>query len=465
MRRLDAIATLSRTLQRHLLGRNGGAKRSPGYSYGHVVELMQRQHPSFSPSSPFLRWLPGCCIVLLLLSFNRVQGQTSDLFMPVDRNGRVEVPFSYENNFIIVDVVFNRIFPLRFIIDTGAEHTILTTRQITDMLAIDYQRRFTIMGADLKTELYAYLVRGINLKLDDLSFLNRSILVLEEDYFRFDQFAGINVHGIIGADILRRFVVEINYRKETVTFIDPRYFTPNLRHYREVAVDFNRGKPYLFTSTLLTNQQKIDTKLLMDTGAALSLLLYTDTDTLLHLPEHIVPSPLGLGLGGTLDGYLGRIPSFQLNESFEFRELVTNFQQLSPEADSSYLNARNGIIGNRMLDRFTVVIDYIREKVYLRQVEDLDEDMDYDKSGIFLRAFGSNLNKFEVFHVIPDSPADRAGIKKGDRLVRINWWPVSLFNMEGITHKLRKDAGKTIRLVIQRDGEKLRFVFDLEELL
>ena len=407
----------------------------------------------------------GYLTVIMLLFFGQAKSQRSDLFMPADRQGRVEVPFTYENNFIVIDVIFNQIFPLRFILDTGAEHTILTNRAITDMLAIDYQRRFTILGADLKTELYAYLVRGIDLKVNDLRFLNRSLLVLEEDYFRFDQFAGINIHGIIGADILRRFVVEINYRKETVTFIDPSRFKPDLRHYQEVEVDFQRGKPYLFTSTTLANQQQVDTKLLMDTGASLSLLLYTNTDSLLHLPERIIPSPLGLGLGGTLDGYLGRVPSFQLNEPFEFKDLVTNFQQILLVADTSYLNDRNGIIGNRLLDRFIVVIDYIRENVYFQQIGDLDEQMDYDKSGLFLRAFGASLNKFEVFYVIPDSPADRAGIQEGDRLVRINWWPTNFFDMEGITRKLSKDAGKTIRLIIRRDGEKMRFVFDLEELL
>lgn len=402
---------------------------------------------------------------ILILCYGPVGGQTSDLFMPTDRQGRVEVPFTYENNFIVVEIIFNQIFPLRFILDTGAEHTILTNREITDMLAIDYQRRFTIMGADLKTELYAYLVRGINLKMDDLSFLNRSILVLEQDYFRFDQFAGINVHGIIGADILRRFVIEINYRKETVTFIDPARFRPERRDYREIDADFDRGKPYLFTSALLANQQQVDTKLLMDTGASLSLLLYTNTDSLLRLPEQIIPSPLGLGLGGTLDGYLGRIPSFQLHTAFEFEDLVTNFQQLLSAADSSYLNDRNGIIGNRLLDHFTLTIDYIREKVYLKQVKDFDEEMGYDKSGLFLRAFGANLNKFEVFYIVPGSPADRAGLQVGDQLVRINWWPTTFFNMQGIRRKLSKKPGKTIRLVVERSGEKMRFVFDLEDLL
>lgn len=407
---------------------------------------------------------------VLLLSFllvgNVTQAQYADLSFPASTRGKVEIPFEYENNFIVINVLFNHIFPLRFILDTGAEHTILTNREITDMLQVDYQRRFTIMGADMTTELYAYLVRGIDLEMDDLSLLNRSILVLEDDYFRFDRFSGINVHGIIGADMIRRFIVEINYRKKTVTLYDPQYFQEKLKGFYPVPAEFHRGKPYLFTQTLLPNQQRLDTKLLLDTGAGLSLLLYTNTDTLLTIPENAIPSPLGAGLGGTLNGYLGRIQNFELNPSnLKFRELITHFQALQPRADSSYLNQRNGIVGNRLLNHFTLVIDYINEKVYFKPVRELNEEYDFDRSGLVLSAFGGSLNKFEVFYVIPGSPAHQAGLQKGDKMMRINWLPSSFFNMEGILRKLSKKEGKRIILVIKRENEKMRFTFQLEDLL
>jgi len=420
----------------------------------------QPDNPNMKHRLLLLLWL---CTMCLHTSFAQ---RGTDLYIPTAKQGKVEIPFEYENNFIVIKVLFNRIFPLRFILDTGAEHTILTNREITDMLSVNYQRRFTILGADMQTELYAYLVRGIRMEIEEMDFLNRSILVLEEDYFRFDQFAGINVHGIIGADMIRRFVVEINYRRKTVTFHDPSRFNERrVSDFVSLPADFHRGKPYIQANTRLANNQEIKTKLLMDTGASISLLLYTDTDSLLRLPEKVIPGALGMGLGGSLDGYIGRVDQFSLDERIEFRELITNFQELHPNADSSYLNNRNGIIGNRLLNRFTVIVDYIKGRVYLRQVEDLQEDVEFDKSGLVMRAFGASLNNFEVFYVIPGSPADQAGLRKGDELVRINWLPAFLFNMEGIISKLSKREGKKIRLVIKRNGEKMRFTFLLRDLL
>ena len=43
---------------------------------------------------------------------------------------KVEIPFERQGNFIIVKVTFEGLFPLRFILDTGAEHTILTKKEL-----------------------------------------------------------------------------------------------------------------------------------------------------------------------------------------------------------------------------------------------------------------------------------------------------------------------------------------------
>ncbi|NRB61532.1 MAG: aspartyl protease family protein [Saprospiraceae bacterium] len=431
----------------------------------HRLNSFRKKEPTFKKNTN-IRGIRICILFILFFSLNVLHGQYTDIKFPLAAKGKVEIPFEYENNFIVLNIVFNRIFPLRFILDTGAEHTILTNREITDMLNVNYQKRFTILGADMKTELYAYLVRGINLKMDRLTLHNRSILVLEDDYFRFDQFSGINVHGIIGADLIRRFILEINYRKRTVTFYDPQLFERDLSLYQTLATEFHRGKPYLFTQTLLPNQQTIETKMLMDTGAGLSLLLYTNTDSLLRLPEKVIPSPLGFGLGGTLNGYLGRVQNFDLlPPTLILDEPITHFQALSDRADSVYLNNRNGIIGNKLLEHFSIILDYIDENIYVRPIQDLSKDYDFDRSGLVLSAFGANLNKFTVFYVIPDSPADKVGLQKGDRITSINGLPSNFFNMEGMMRKFSKKEGKKIKVKVRRGDEKLKLNFTLRNLL
>lgn len=392
-----------------------------------------------------------------------LSAQNSDLILR--KNARkAEVPFDYENGFIVVKVIFNNVFPLKFIIDTGAEHTILTKREITDLLQIDYQRRFVIMGSDLKTELGAYLVRGIVLTMGNMYLSDRSILVLEEDYFKFDEFAGLDVHGIIGADLLRRFVMEIDYHKKTITFFDPSKFSLPKGKFQELNTEFHRNKPYLFTETELPRDTSARLKYLMDTGASVALMMYTVTDTLLQLPENFIRSNIGMGLGGYIEGFVGRTPAIQIGET-TLREVVTNYQDYLPTMDSSYFNKRNGLVGNQVLSRYTIIVDYIKGKVYVHPTSQVSKRFRYDRSGLALVASGPLLEDITVFAVTPETPAMEAGLLKGDIIRTINGIPTAIMSLQGAINRLKKRPGKKMRLVIERNGEKMKVKFQLRDLI
>ena len=378
---------------------------------------------------------------------------------------QIDIPFEYQNNFIVVKVLFNDIFPLRFIFDTGAEYTILSKREITDLLSIDYQKRFTLQGADMRTELYAYLARGINLTIGNLRNVNRSILVLEEDYFRFEEFSGIQIHGILGADMFRRFVVKINYKKRIISLLNAEDFRPPRGGGTfEMPVELYRSKPYITTQTTLKGDTTIATKLLLDTGASLALLLYTDTHPNLHLPEKTIPSNIGMGLGGFLQGYLGRVSQLKIND-ISFDQVVTNFQELPSMIDSSVTNGRNGIIGNQLLRRFIITLDYTHERLFFSPDAGFKNKYNYDRSGLIIIAAGPNLTKFTIYDVVPNSPAAKVGIRRGDDLKTINGIPTSFFSLEEVIAKFQRKEGKKVRIAIERNNVKLKKEIVLEQLI
>lgn len=408
------------------------------------------------------KWLSISFCLLLLMPVTKAQ--LYDLVLPKGVS-HVDIPFDYENDFIILNVLFNGTLPLRFIFDTGAEHTILTKKAVTDLFQIQYDRKFTIYGSDLSTVLYAYLARGITLKIDNLIATNRNILVLEEDYFRFQEFAGINVQGILGSDLFRRFVVKINFKRQIVTFIDPMTFEPPERGYEAIDIDLERHKPYIQTQIAVNaGGDRHPARLLIDTGGSLSLLLYTNTDINIELPPKVIRTNIGMGLGGFLQGALGRIEEIEFGP-FSFNEVVTNFQELEVDMDSLKIADRHGILGNHILKRFTVYIDYIRGKMYLKPTRRYKAKFKYDRSGLSLSASGPALNEFTIFNVVEGSPADEAGIETGDQIRRINGWPTAFFSLGDISRKLRKRKGKIIRMVVEREDEILKFEFRLRDLI
>ncbi|MEL6638660.1 MAG: PDZ domain-containing protein, partial [Bacteroidota bacterium] len=318
---------------------------------------------------------------------------------------------------------------------------------------------------DMTTELVAYLSRGVELELNGLLATSQDLLVLEDDYFRLDEFTGVPIQGILGANFFRHLIFEINYRRQTITFYFPQYFDPtDLRGFTTLDIDVVRGKPYLKCELEVRTDEAMQAKLLLDTGASLGLLLHTDSSGLLRMPENIIPGAIGSGLGGQLNGYLGRIERIQLDDFF-FSGLVVNFQQMEEALDTSFLNNRNGILGNMLLHRFILVFDYFREKVYLRPQRRYNKGFRYDRSGLTLIASGVGLNNFLISNILPHSPAAEAGLEVGDQIIGINGLNRRFYDLNHLNKVLQKRVGKRIRLKVIRNEQKKTFQFQLRDLI
>lgn len=399
------------------------------------------------------------CLLFLFVGF--VSAQDSYTLSSVSK---VEIPFKYENNLIIVSTIFQGVVPLRFIFDTGAEHTIISKKEITDLLQIPYRREFKLIGSDMSSEISAFLISGVQLQISDLLLPNRSMLVLGEDHLNLEQVAGIQIHGILGSDVFKRYVVRIDYQRKVITLYNYDKFKLPKKNFEEIEIEIHKNKPYLKETLWLSPTDSLPIKLLIDTGAALSLLLHTDTSPLLTVPENARLGKLAFGLGGFIEGYLGRIQQLGLGR-FQLNEVLTNFQDLHEELDTTFLNNRNGIIGNQALNRFEVIIHYSEQKLYLRPNKKYKKAFEFDKSGLIIIATSPTLDKFTIHDILKNSPAEEVGLQKGDVVKSLNHIPTSLLGLREINRTLKKKEGKPIRLVVKRDKKRMVFRFKLRKLV
>ncbi len=378
------------------------------------------------------------------------------------KNKMVKVPFSYENGFIVIDVLFENILSLRFIIDTGAEYSILTEKEISDFLKIPHDREYNLLGADLQTEIKGFLIRQIDLDIHGIQLKSRDMLVTYEDYFKINYFTGSPIHGIIGADILSRFNLSLDFQKKVLTFSDPDHFTPPAG-YDAIPASFIRNKPYItLNSQIHEKTPPVPLKYLLDTGAALGIMLLTDSHPAIQLPTQTAQGVLGIGLGGFIMGAKGRIRSIKIGPH-ELLNITGNFQDLSNYPDTSLLHGRKGLIGNLFLDRFDIILDYRRSVLYLRPNRNFENPFPVDRSGLFLLASGRDLKKVVVQESIPGSPAHLADVRPGDIIRRYNGWPTSLLGLKGLNKRMRKDSGKKIRLTLRRGRTTVHRRFILKD--
>jgi len=392
-----------------------------------------------------------------------IQGMAQPFGIGITGNRKVAtIPFEKHSNLIVVPIWLNQGEVLNFLVDTGARYTILTRRHYISTARITMDKQVRLLGSDMSIEMIAYLVPQISMRISNVNFRNQTILVLKEDYLHLENLLGIPIHGIIGSDLFKRFIVKIDYRNSLITLYEREAFKlpPD---FQGLDIEVDEYKPYVYALTRI-GEDTIQPKLLLDTGASVSLLLHPDASEEIVLPENVVTGSLAFGLGGEVEGLMGRVEQLQL-PPFEFRNLVTHFQDMTNAVDSTYLDDREGIIGGDILNRFTVIFDYFQGKMYLKPNRRYNRAFGYDRSGMSFLASGSTLKDFIVRRVLSDSPASAAGVQVEDRLLRINGMGRRNLSLQQITRILQGKPNKRIRLVLLRDGEKIKVEFRLRDLV
>ncbi len=404
-----------------------------------------------------LSFLLCCC---LLLGQNRLVAQ--EIVNLPKNHKNVLIPFEYVNNFIIVKIRLEGLMTLNFVLDTGAEQTIITKRQVTDLLKINYNKKYTFYGADMSRELHAYLARFVNFNIGELYFTNQPIFVLEEDYLQLENFVGIDIHGILSFSHFYKLLVQLNYKTKTLKLYERKHLDQLVQSYQQLPIRVKDNRPYLHTDIVLQNKDTAQVQLLIDSGSSLGLVLHNYTHPKIKLPEHHVKGKIGVGMGGKVEGYLGRIHRLNI-KPYQLYNLLTQFQVVPHTADTASLDGRHGFIGNLILDRFTMVFDFVGKHVYLKPLKKLDLSFPVDLSGLVLYATGRNLRQYVVETVISTSPAEEVGIQKDDLLLKINGLPTKLFSLNTISKKMTKARKKPLKLMLKRNGQKIKRLLYLRE--
>jgi predicted aspartyl protease len=376
-----------------------------------------------------------------------------------------KLKFRFVQGFLIVEVKYANIFPLKFIFDTGAQNTIIFDRLTADLGNLQYGKQIFIMGSDLSDRISARVGRNAIIGLENMPNVKKDVIVLDNDLLQIQEIIGESVHGILGADFLKGLVVNIDFKQSVITFHNSSKFKYNkLRDYTKITSKFIEGKPYVDGAVSIDGTDSIPIKLLIDTGASISLMLHSNTHPSLILPEKSVRGNLGKGLGGEVSGFVGKINKLTIDK-FHFDTPISFFQEYNRiKIDSSLAIIRNGIIGNFILDRFSIYIDYVKSEFYLKPIKKYNRAFKYDKSGLSIFAHGVNLKEFIINDVIEGSPAFEAGIKPKDIITHVGFYSNESMTLEILTNRLSGKTGKKISMKIKRGDKTLKFKFKLRPL-
>jgi hypothetical protein len=198
----------------------------------------------------------------------------------------------------------------------------------------------------------------------------------------------------------------------------------------------------------IRDAKPVNSRFLYDMGAGLCMMLTKDLvhdSAFLHKKRKLFAKEAE-GLGGKVDMDLTIIKEVKLGP-YRFRNVpILVFDDVYNVTSYPYLG---GLIGNEILRRFNVILNYDKKDIYLVPNKHINEPFDYSYPGMELYYIDGQI---VIGDVAKNSPADKAGFKEGDIVLAIN----KNFTQNLNQYKIMLQSPNTIVRIIVKRGEELK---------
>lgn len=368
-----------------------------------------------------------------------------------------ETEFELYGDHIFVSVSVDDSEPVDFILDTGDGLAVLDLDVAKKLnLKTDHQSsktsaQGTISGALIehnKVEINDVKLEEIELYTTDLSHLERTI--------------GRNIDGIIGYDLLKNYVVKVDYSDMKIKLYAQQGYK-NEGYVEGFKFKLVNYIPTIEASVTLNNGETYTDAFFLNTGAGTTLDFNTPFaskhDVIAKTGEHYSYPVAGLGDEETMH-YEGRIQSLSIG-SFDIEQLPIGISQAQHGIQHNKKTA--GIIGNGVLKHFNITYDYSSEMVYLEPNANFDKPYPVNASGMNLQ-YGKGMTAVMIHRVFEGSPAEMAGIQVDAELLSINGKSVTEMKLPEMREMLM-DSGKSVKLKIKQEGKESEVTLDLKPLI
>lgn len=373
----------------------------------------------------------------------------------------VKVPFELINNLIIIPIYINNSEELHFIFDTGVKTPILAELFVNDSLSFTYSRVQTLQGLGEGRTIEAYPSFGNTIRIEGMIGKNQDIYFLGDNDLDLSSRLGTRVNGMIGYDLLKDFVVEVNYQYHYLVFHDPGNYKFRIdKRSFSLPLQIIDSKPYLNTTIELSENQRLDAHLLLDIGGGFALWLSEESDSMITMPEKKIRTYLGYGLNGEISGYVGTIHSVHIGPN-EFVNPIVAFPDSGAVINIVRKENRNGSIGAEIMRRYNLIIDYPNKRIILKPNNNFHDEFSFNRSGIEVIAPIPGAKVYFVSRVEPGSNAEKAGVKVDDQILSINLKLAAECSISDINTYFHGKSGKKLKMRLMRDGKTIKVEFPL----
>jgi hypothetical protein len=372
-------------------------------------------------------------------------------FSIVGGGTQTSVPFDLVDNHVYLSLLLNGRGPYRFILDTGGLN--LVDPAVAREIGATGHGSIQGGGVGSATESLAF-AHVDSMQIGTAKIANQ-LFAVGPTRAGFGMAGGQPVDGLIGFEVLSRFVTTFDYAGNTVIFTIPGAATSPAG---ANAVPFVlNGRQPQFACTI----DSVAGQCTLDTGARDSITIMAP-----FIAQHpqIVPAKLsavgvgGFGLGGAAIGRLGRISTLGFG-NFILANTVAGFSAQNKGFFAAPFVAAN--VGGGVWKRFTMTLDYGKQTMALKPNDAFMTPDDYERAGLFL----INRNgAITIIDVRAQTAAAQAGFLKGDVIDSIDGKPAAGMSLQSIRKLFFQPAGTQIKIGVTRhDGSHAMLTLTLAD--
>ena len=362
------------------------------------------------------------------------------------------LPMAIHNNHVFVGVEVDG-HPLRFMLDTGGVNLVATAAArrigLASLGAIEAR------GPGDKSVASGF-ARAERIVIGGAVVLVRQLLRVL-DMPGFDDVEGVQVDGVLGVELFKRLVVQIDYaRRELLLADSPSFVAPPAAH--SSAITFFGHFPGIAGEIDgVAGQFWLDTG---NRGGLVLLVPFVEANGLHERYAASAPTTIGWGIGGRAEGRLARGGRLVLGD------VVVEAPVLRLPADNGGALAMRhvaGNIGGEILRRFVVTFDYARRVVHLEADAAAAQPFDVDRSGLWLNRHARGA---VVGAVMAGGPADEAGLRIDDVLTSIGGEAVGAVGLDELRRRLAEwPAGRRVVMEVLRAEAAAQVALVLRDLV
>lgn len=318
----------------------------------------------------------------------------------IQQDFKEEIPFELENGWTIIPVTINA-KKYRFIYDTGALNIVsIELAKELNLTKIASSEGKSSTGKSNSIDLATLPI----VKIGDIEFENSTTAIVDIK----SQFKCYQIDGLIGSNLMRNAVWQVNNRDSTITLTN-NINKLEVENYKDI-ISFStneQANPYLnltFGST--------EIKSLFDTGHNAKILI--NRNFLKKIPQSTIIDKIEFRGNSSTGIFKENIDTTSITTHCKFKAFTINNEMSFKDRIVTFTKG-DSKIGNAFFSNYDYIIDWNQKKMFLKNSKEL-KTQEYISYG-----FGKNYNKniVTIGELLIGSEAS-SKLKSGDQILEFN---------------------------------------------